>query len=108
MKLAQSSFAGFTKFIVDQVLGSANRMANSLANLAYKALYPCHMELNIMAHPSISYATILVAKIQTDCSWISTILSYLRNKILLEGKSEAVKVNAWVAGYSLINDTLYM
>ena len=53
MKLAQSPFSGFTKFIVAQVLGSENRMANALANLVYKALYSCHVELNIMAHPTM-------------------------------------------------------
>ena len=60
-----------------------------------------------MAHPSIHNAAILTAEIQTDCSWISPILSYLRNWILPEDKSEVVKVEARAARYTLINDSLY-
>ena len=82
-------------------------MANALANLASTALYPCHMKLNIMAHPSIHNATIYTIKTKAYCSWISPISSYLRSETLLEDKGEAVNVKARVAIYALLNDVLY-
>ena len=60
--------AEFTKFIVAQVPRSDNRMADALANLASNAWYPCHMELNVMAHPSIHNVAVLTTKNQVDCS----------------------------------------
>ena len=71
LKLAQSLIAGFTKSEVAQVPRSENHMVNALANLASSALYPYHMELNIMNHPSISSIEILTIEIQDGSSWIS-------------------------------------
>ena len=99
--------ARFTKFIVAQVQRSENQMADDLANLASNKLYPCHVELNIIAHPSIYNVEILTAEIQDDCSWISLISSYLRNGALPKDKSEAVKIKARAARYALISDVLY-
>ena len=102
MKLAQSLIVGFAKFIVAQVPRSENQMVDALANIASSALYSCHVELNIMAHPSISKVAILTTELQEDCSWISPISSYLRNRTLPEDRSEVEKVKARVARYTFI------
>ena len=60
-----------------------------------------------MAHPSIYSAAILTVENQADCSCISPISNYLRNKTLPEDRSEAVKVKARAGRYALINDVLY-
>ena len=62
LKLAQSLMVGFKKFIVAQVPREENRMADALANLASSSLYPYHMELSIMDHPSIYNAAILTVE----------------------------------------------
>ena len=77
-------------------------MADSLANLASSASYPCHMELIIMDHPSICNAAILTTDDQVGNSWISPNLDYLRNGTLSTDKSEAMKVRARVGRYTLI------
>ena len=56
MKPAHSVVTGFANFVVSQVPRSENYMANALATLAPSEIYPCHVELNIMAHPSIKIA----------------------------------------------------
>ena len=61
LAITRSLVVQFTVFLMAQILRSENRMANILANLASSALYPCHMELNVMAHPSIFYEAILIA-----------------------------------------------
>ena len=84
-----------------------SQMADALANLASNTLYPCHVELSIMDHPSIYDATILTAENQVRNFWISPILDYLRNGTLSEDRNETVKVKAQVARYTLINDIMY-
>ena len=69
-----------------------NQMTDSLANLAFSALYPCHVEFSLMDHPSIYNAAILITEDQVGNSWISPILDYLRNGTLPSDKNEAVKV----------------
>ena len=98
---------GFTKFIVAQVLMSDNLMVDALTNLASSALYPGHVELNIMAHSSIHNVAVLTTENQVDCSWIPPILSYLRSRILPKDRREVVKVKARVARYALLNDVMY-
>ena len=93
--------AGFTQFIVAQVLRAENRMADALVNLASNALYPCHVELSKMSHPSICNVAILTAEDSAGNSWIVTISDYLRNKTLPMDKSEVVKVRDRVARYIL-------
>ena len=107
LKLDHSLMAGFTQFIVAQVLRAENRMVDALTNLASSASYSCHVELSIMDHPSICNVVILIAKDSVGNSWIATILDYLRNGTLLIDKSEAVKVRARAARYTLINGILY-
>ena len=97
----------FIKFIVAQVLRLDNRMANSLTNLPSNALFPCHVELKIMAHPSIHNVVVLTTKAQVDCSWISSISSYLRSGTLPKDKGEIIKLEARAARYALLNDVLY-
>ena len=82
-------------------------MVDTLAALASSALYPCHVELTIMTHPSIHNAKIHTAESRAENSWISPILNYLRKRALLEERSEVVKVKARAAKYALINDILY-
>ena len=60
-----------------------------------------------MVHPSIHNVEILTTEIQADYSWISPISSYLRNWIMPEDRSEAVKVKARATKYTLINNILY-
>ena len=99
--------ARFKRFTVAQVLRVKNIMADALANLASDAFYPCHVELDIMDHPSIHNVAVLTAESQAGNSWISPISNYLRNGALLEDRSVAVKVKARAARYALVNDTLY-
>ena len=94
LKLAQSLIVGFAKFEVAHFPRSKNRMANALANLASCALYPCHVKLNIMIHPSISSTTILTTEIQDGGSWISPITNYLKNKTLPKDRNAAIKIKA--------------
>ena len=94
LKVAQSIIVRFTKFIVAQVPRSNNRMADTLTNLASIALYSCHVELNIMAHPSIHNVAVLTTENQVDYSWISLISSYLRSGTLPKNGRDVVKVKA--------------
>ena len=82
-------------------------MANTLTNLASSTLYLCHVELNVMARPSIHEATVLTTEPQACYSWISPISSYLRYGTLPEDKSEANKIKAQATRYTLLNDVLY-
>ena len=84
-----------------------NIMVDVLASFASNALYPCHVEISIMDHPSIYGATVLTVESQARHSWMSSISSYLRSGTLPEDRSEAVKVKARAVRYTLINDTLY-
>ena len=86
---------------------SENRMDDALANLASNTLYPCHVELSIMTHPSIGNAIVHTTENQAENSWISPISNYLRNGALPEDRSKAMKVKARVVRYALINDSLY-
>ena len=79
---------------MSQVPTANNRMVDALANLAFNALYPCHMELSIMDQPSIYNDAVLTAESQAGNSWISPISSYLKNGTLPENISETVKVKA--------------
>ena len=79
-------------------------MANVLTNLASRALYPCHMELNVMAHPSISDEAILIADTRISDSWMLSFSSYLKNGILLEEKKATTRIKARATRYALIND----
>ena len=97
-----------TQFIVAQVPRAENRMAKAIANLASTASYPCHVEFSIMDHPFIYNAVILTVEDQVGNSWISPISNYLRNGTLPEDRSEAKKVKARAARYTLINNILYM
>ena len=108
MKLENSLVTGFIKFIVAQVRRSKNDMADALANLGSNALYPYHMELNIMAYYSISNTVILTAETRDDSSWISPITNYLKNGTLHKERNAIVKIKSRVARYALINDVLYM
>ena len=82
MKLAQSLMAGFKRFTVAQVPRAENKMANALANLAFGALYPCHVELSIIEHPSIHNTAVLITKSQAGNSWISPYLELLKERDL--------------------------
>ena len=90
-----------------QVPRAEKRMVDALANLASSAIYPCHVELSIMDQPSIHNAAVLTVENQDGDSWISPILSYLKNETFPEDKSEAMKVKARAAKYTLINNILY-
>ena len=107
LKLAWSMVVGFTKFIVAQVLRSNNRMVDALTNLSSSALYPCHVELNIMAHLSIHNVAVLTTDNPDDCSYISPISSYLRSGSLPEDRREDIKVKDQAARYALLNSVLY-
>ena len=60
-----------------------------------------------MNRPSIHKVAVHIVKNQVGTSWISPILNYLRNKALLDDRSEALRVKARAAMYALINDILY-
>ena len=96
------------KFVVAQVSRSENRMAGALENLVSNALYLCHIELKIMAHPSISKYVVLIAKVGNDSSWITSITSYFRNETFPEDENGIAKIKARAFRYALINDILYM
>ena len=81
LALTHSFIAQFTKFIVAQVPRSENKMVDALANLASSALYPYHVELNVLTHSSISEEAALVAKTRTNDSWMIPIAAYLNNGI---------------------------
>ena len=98
---------GFEQLIVAQVPRAQNRMVDVLTSLAFKALYPCHFEISVMDHPSISNAVVLTTASQPRSSWMFPISSYLRNVTLPKDRSEAVKVKAQAAQYTLINGNLY-
>ena len=107
LNLACSMVAHFAKLILAQVLRSENRRVNTLANLASNTLDPYHMELNVMAHPSISNDAILTTDTRDNSSWMSSIANYLKKGILVDDKKATVKTKARVIKCALINDILY-
>ena len=82
-------------------------MADALANLAFSAPYPCHIELNVMEHSSIFRKACLIIEIRTTDSWMTPLTSYLKDKTLPTDKKIATKIKARAARYTLINETLY-
>ena len=62
LALARSLLARFIKFVVAQVSRLENIMVDTLANLASSALYPYHVELNVLTRSSISKEAILIAE----------------------------------------------
>ena len=107
LKLGRFIVVGFMKLVMAQVLRSDDRMADALSNLASSTLYSCHIELNIMARPSINDAVVLTIETQTNCSRMSPISSYLISRTLLEDRREVAKVKARAARYTLLNGVLY-
>ena len=107
LKLVQSLIVRFMKFKVAQVPRSENHMANSLANLMSNSLYSCHVQLNIMTHPSISSTKILTTKIRDGNSFIFLITNYLKSGTLPEDRNAFIKIKAQAFRYPLINDVLH-
>ena len=80
-------------------------MVDTLENLASNASYPCHVELNVLAHSSISNEAALITETRVNDSWITPIAAYLKNKVLSKDRKVVAKARA--AKYHIINDTLY-
>ena len=106
LALACSLIAQFAKFEVAQVLRLKNRIVDTLPNLASNSPYSCHVELNVLAHSSISEEVIIVAKTRIDDSWMTLLVAYLKD-VLLEDKKVVVKTKARATKYTIKNDTLY-
>ena len=98
---------GFKRIQVTHVPKSENEMTDALANLGTNALYQCNVELSVMDQPSILGTVVTTIDQQVEPSWITPIAEYLRNGVLLWNRIEAIKVNARVARYSLMNRVLY-
>ena len=105
LTLVRALIPRFSKFEVAKVLRETNKMVDSLTNLVFNALYPCHKELNFMSHPSISQKIVHSIEARRVDSWITPLASYLRHGILPSNKKAANKLRAQVARYALINDT---
>ena len=56
---------------------------------------------------SISGSLVLATDNHDEPYWMTPIRSYLKSGNLLDNKSEVVKVKAWAARYSSINDVLH-
>ena len=48
-----------------------------------------------------------VLQVQNEENWMTPIISYLKDKSLLEGKDEATKLRVRLARYALLNEVLY-
>ena len=48
-----------------------------------------------------------VLQTQIEGNWITLIISYLKDRSLLEGKDETKRLRVWSARYVLLNDVLY-
>ena len=55
--------------------------------------------------PSIDLLEVL--QVQSEGNWMTSIMSYLKDRSLLEGKDEARKLRVWLARYVLLNEVLY-
>ena len=55
--------------------------------------------------PSVDILEVL--QVQNEESWMTPIISYLKDGTLPEGKDEARKRKVWSARYVLLNDALY-
>ena len=55
--------------------------------------------------PSIDLLEVL--QVQSEGNWMTSIISYLKDESLLEGKDEARKLRVWLARYVLLNEVLY-
>ena len=63
------------------------------------------LKVEVQRHPSIEELHTFV--IQNQTSWMNLILSFLQDRRLLVGMDEARKVKKRVAGFTILNDTLY-
>ena len=79
----------------------------NFANLAFSALYPCHVELNVIIHPFISDEAILITNTRINDSWMLEIANYLKNGILPKDNRAATKTKTRATKYALIYDILY-
>ena len=82
-------------------------MVDALANLASNSPYPYHVDLNVLAHSSISKKAILMVETRTDDSWITPLTVYFKEGVLPGDKKVVVKIRAQATRYALINGTLY-
>ena len=105
--LVRSLIAQFTKFEVAQVPRAENRMVDALANLDSNASYPCHVELNVLAHSLIFEKSNLLAETPTTNSWITPLTAHLKDGVLRGDKKIVVKTRARATRCTLINGTLY-
>ena len=55
--------------------------------------------------PSIDLLEVL--QVQSEGNWMTSIISYLKDGSLLEGKDEARKLRVQLAKYVLLNEVLY-
>ena len=68
LKLAQSLMGWILVIRSGPSPIAENIMANALASLASIAIYPCHVEISIMDHPSIYSTKVLTAENQAGHS----------------------------------------
>ena len=91
-----------TNFI--QILREKNMEADALAKEA-SVDQPMNEFDDVQYIPSIDITEVL--QIQNEENWMTQIISYLKDRSLLEGKDEARRLRVRLARYVLLNDVLY-
>ena len=87
-----------------QIPREENMEADALAKEA-SANQPMDEFDEVQYLPSINIPEVL--QVQNKGSWMAPIISYLKDRILPEGKDEARKLRVQSARYVLLNDALY-
>ena len=93
--------------MLQHVPGFENQMANALANLATNAWYLCNVGLSVIDQSSILGTMVTTIDHQGEQSLMTPIIVFLRNGVLPENRTEAIKVKARAARYSIVNGVLY-
>ena len=87
-----------------QILREENMEADALAKES-SANQPMDEFDEVQYIPSIDILEVL--QVQNEGNWMASIISYLKDGTLLEGKDEARKLRVRLARFVLLNDALY-
>lgn len=79
LSLVKAMIGHFKSFLATHIPSYENHMVDALANFASSAPYPCHVDLNIIEHLSLSNTSISFIKLDNGHYCMSLIMfTYLR------------------------------
>ncbi|GJU11947.1 reverse transcriptase domain-containing protein [Tanacetum coccineum] len=109
LKKVKSLVSGFASFSISQVQRSHNKKANALSKIASTSFAHLSKQVlvEVLQEKSIQERKVATVVEEEGLTWITPIIEYLKDEVLLDDKNEANKLRIKARQYELMDGILY-